>query len=383
MFWSQKGDLMKIKIVLLITTFLFIYTALSFYIGWNIWVWLHHTLGFQSKWILGLCLGIISYSYVIGHFLKKWPFFKIIGSYWFAFFQYSILIFPFIDAIDWILLSESISIHSIMVWSGMIVLFLFAALFIYGTYNAYSPVVRTYSISIPKFGGRHSELRIAMASDMHFGTLSGLSHVHRLVKKVNQLHPDIILMPGDIIDDDPELFIRKKMGNIMKDLSAPLGVYGILGNHEYYGGGIPNFLKEMERNGITILQDQIVEIDKTFYLAGRKDKTDQNRLSIKDLLQNCDQNVPIIMMDHQPTDIKHAEENYVDILLSGHTHRGQLAPNHLFTKKLFELDWGYMQKSQLHTIVSSGFGFWGPPLRIGSRSEIVSINISFNGPETI
>jgi uncharacterized protein len=370
---------MKIKIVLGITTFLFIYSALSFYIGWNIWVWLHHTIGFHNKWILGFCLGIISYSYVIGHFLKKWPFFKIIGSYWFAIFQYSLLIFPFIDAIDWILLSESISTHSIMVWTGMIVLFLFAVLFTYGTYNAYSPVVRTYSITIPKFAERYSKLRIAMASDMHFGTLSGLSHVHRLVRKINELRPDIILLPGDIIDDDPEPFIRKKMGNIMKDLSAPLGVYGVLGNHEYYGGAIPLFLKEMEQNGITILQDEAVVIDKSFSLVGRKDKTDRNRQSIKDILQNTDPNKPIIMMDHQPTEITQAEENHVDLLLSGHTHRGQLAPNHLFTQKLFEVDWGYLQKSQLHTVVSSGFGFWGPPLRIGSRSEIVLIELAFIG----
>lgn len=373
---------MKIFIILRLTLFLFIYSALTFYIGWNIWVWLHLTVGMQHRWILGFCIAVISYSYVIGHFVKKCPIFKIVGAYWFAIFQYSILLFPFADLIVWILRSEMLSTHAIMVWTGGIVILIFSVLFIFGTYNAYSPVIRTYSIAIPKNGARHSTLRIAMASDMHFGVLSGLSHVRRLVKKVNSLQPDIILFPGDIIDDSPEPFIRKKMGDVMKDLTAPFGVYGVLGNHEYYGGAIPHFLKEMERNGITILQDQVLEIDHSFYLAGRKDKTDRNRLSIEDLLHDYDKIAPIIMMDHQPTDIKQAEQNQVDLLLSGHTHRGQLAPNHLFTQKLFELDWGHLQKGQLHTIVSSGFGFWGPPLRIGSRSEIVSIEISFTGTKS-
>jgi predicted MPP superfamily phosphohydrolase len=86
-------------------------------------------------------------------------------------------------------------------------------------------------------------------------------------------------------------------------------------------------------------------------------------------------------MDHQPSEITQAQENRVDILLSGHTHRGQMAPNHLITKRIFENDWGYLQKGQLHSIVSSGYGFWGPPLRIGSRSEIIQIQITFLNSE--
>jgi predicted MPP superfamily phosphohydrolase len=216
-----------------------------------------------------------------------------------------------------------------------------------------------------------------MASDMHFGRLSGLRHVHRLVRKVNELKPDLILLPGDIIDDDPTPFINKKMGEVMKDLSAPLGVFGVLGNHEYYGGEIPKFLQEMERNGITILMDEVIKIADSFYLAGRKDKTERNRQSIEELLTEYDRSLPLIMMDHQPAEITQAQENQVDLLLSGHTHRGQMAPNHLITKRIFENDWGHLQKNQLHSIVSSGFGFWGPPLRIGSRSEIIQIHLTF------
>ncbi|MGG1677101.1 metallophosphoesterase [Neobacillus sp. NRS-1170] len=354
-----------------------IYSALTFYIGWNGWVWLHSAFGLQDKWIYGFIVGLISFSYLIGYFLKKMAIFKVVGAYWFGFLQYAVLFLPLANLVALILIVFNFPAIAVVNWIGGIVFSAFLIVFIYGSYNAYSPIVRRFSISIPNQAGNLSKLRIAMASDMHFGRLSGLEHARRLVREVNSLNPDIILLPGDIIDDDPEPFIQKKMGDVLKGLSAPLGVYGVLGNHEYYGGGIPRFLQEMERIGITILLDDVITIADSFYLAGRKDKTDRNRKSIAELLSDKPLTLPILMMDHQPSDLIQAEKNQVDLLLSGHTHRGQMAPNHLITRRMFEVDWGYLKKNQLHTIVSSGFGFWGPPLRIGSRSEIIQIDVSF------
>jgi predicted MPP superfamily phosphohydrolase len=368
---------MKPRYLINFMTIIIVYSAITFYIGWNGWVWLHSVFDLQDKWIYGLVVSLISYSYIIGHFTKKVPLFKMIGSYWFGLFQYAILFLPLSNLVAFVLIFADLSKTSVINWVGGAVLISFVILFIFGTFNAYSPVVRTFSLVIPKQVGNLTELRIAMASDMHFGRLSGIRHIRRLVRNVNALKPDIILLPGDIIDDDPEPFTQKKMGDVMKELSAPLGVYGVLGNHEYYGGGIPKFLQEMERIGITILLDQVLKIADSFYLAGRKDKTDRNRLPIEAILTDIDPSLPIIMMDHQPAEITHAQENRVDLLLSGHTHRGQMAPNHLITKRIFENDWGYLQKSQLHSIVSSGYGFWGPPLRIGSRSEIIQIHLTF------
>ena len=82
-------------------------------------------------------------------------------------------------------------------------------------------------------------------------------------------------------------------------------------------------------------------------------------------------------MDHQPYQLDIAEAAGADVMLSGHTHRGQIAPNHLFTRRIFELDWGYLRKGNLHAIVSSGFGTWGPPIRLGSQSEIIELTIHF------
>jgi uncharacterized protein len=373
---------MRPQIVFRIILFLIIYSSLAFYISWNGWVWLHSVFGLQNKWIYGIAAGLLFYSYIIGRGIKNLSYFRVIGSYWFAVLQYSILFLPIINIMAWILIMAGLPKEIVILWTGLIVLGAFILLFIMGTYNAYSPVIRTYSIAIPKQSNQRSKLRIAMASDMHFGHLSGLSHLRRLVKEVNELGPDIILLPGDIIDDDPVPFIEKKMGDVMKELTAPLGVYGVLGNHEYYGRAIPEFVKEMQRIGINILQDEVVTIDESFKLVGRKDKTDSKRKSIEKLLSDVDTTFPIIMMDHQPAEIKIAEKFGADVILSGHTHRGQMAPNHLVTKKIFDLDWGYQKFNQLHAIVSSGYGFWGPPIRIGSRSEIVLIEVDFEKPVT-
>lgn len=370
---------MKLRLVLQIFTAILLYSALTFYIGYNGWIWLHNAFNLEEKWIYWIILGGFSYSYFIAHRFKGITAFKIIGAYWFGVLQYSILLLPLANLTVFLLhYFTKITLGSAIVITGIGVLSLFLLLFAYGSYNAYSPVVRNYSITIPKHAPKLQKLRIAMASDMHFGTLSGVAHLKRLIKEVNALEPDIILLPGDIIDDDPEPFIKKKMGNTMAQLHAPLGVYGVLGNHEYYGGAIPAFVTEMDRIGIKILQDSVLKVADSFYLVGRKDKTDKERKLIKELTSDLDPSMPVIMMDHQPTQLTEAEQHQVDLILSGHTHRGQMAPNHLITKKVFELDWGYLQKNQLHAIVSSGYGFWGPPLRIGSRSEIIQIEISFN-----
>lgn len=369
----------KLRIFLQGTIALIIHSAISFYIGWNGWVWLHSTFGLHDKWIYGILIAFLSYSYIIGRLLKNFHIILIIGSFWLAIFQYAILLLPIADLVCWILQAAGISGRTAAVWSGIMVIIALLLLFGFGTFYAYSPIVRTYKLFIDKKANGRKSLRIAMASDMHFGTLSGIAHLQRLVKIMDEVKPEIILLPGDIIDDDPKPFINKRMGDIMKNLSAPLGVYGVLGNHEYYGGAIPEFLDEMERIGVIMLLDQAVKIEDSFFIVGRKDKTDSKRSTIEELLANVEKDCPIIMLDHQPTELKQAELHGADLLLCGHTHRGQMAPNQFITRKVFELDWGYLQKNQLQTIVSSGFGFWGPPLRIGSRSEIVLIEVNFSG----
>jgi len=90
-----------------------------------------------------------------------------------------------------------------------------------------------------------------------------------------------------------------------------------------------------------------------------------------------DDSLPIIVLDHQPIDIEAAEKNHVDVQLSGHTHKGQIFPSQLITSRLYDLDWGILIRGNYHLIVSSGYGTWGPPLRIGTHPEVVNVTIKF------
>jgi predicted MPP superfamily phosphohydrolase len=309
-------------------------------------------------------------------------FLKIIGSYWFAVMTYGLLLLPIVDLIAWILHVNSIEASQYMPWLGGCFLIVLAVIILRGSWNAWNPIVRKYEISIPKAAGEMKQLRIAVASDLHLGSLVRNKHLQRLVERVKGLKPDLILLPGDILDDDIEPFIRHRMAEQMKELKAPLGTYAILGNHEYIGGKIDEFVIQMKAIGIEVLMDRSVIIADSFYVIGRKDRSAERlgargRMGIEALLEGVDRAFPLIIMDHQPYHLDQSAAHGIDLQLSGHTHRGQMAPFHWITKRLYELDWGYLKKGEMHTIISSGFGTWGPPIRLGSRSEIIEILIQF------
>ncbi len=369
---------MKVGRILSIVAFFSLYNILMFYLGWNGLIWLKAVFSFQHEALYWIAITIFSYAYILGRMVKPLNWLSVIGSVWFGVIQYGLLLFPVANLTVWLLGFSRVPDQAVIGMVGTATAIILVSIFGYGLYNAYSPVIRKYEVTIPK-KSYIKKLRIAVASDMHFGKLSGVAHAKRLVKMIDRIKPDIILLPGDIIDDEPEHFQKKNMGAIMKQLHAPLGIYGVLGNHEYYGREIPTFLKEMKKVDIRILMDEVIQVGDSIYLLGRKDKTDSRRKSFQQLVNDSelDSSLPLIAMDHQPADLKEAQESGVDLIVSGHTHRGQMAPNHLITKRLFELDWGYLKKGQLHAFVSSGFGFWGPPLRIGSRSEVLEIVIEF------
>jgi predicted MPP superfamily phosphohydrolase len=380
---------MKLRFVAIVVGILLVYSCISFYIGWNGWLFFSTLFNWEKTGFYSLVVGLIAYSYMIGRLAYRAPFkpvaeaFKLVGSYWFAVLEYAVLILPPANIISLLLKAAGAEKSVYVVGVGSIAFLLMVVLIVRGTWNAWSPIIRTYHVQVPKAAGKLKKLRIAMASDLHLGTIVGNRHLRRLVSKVKQIKPDLILLPGDILDDDIEPFLRKNMSAVLGELNAPLGVYAVTGNHEYIGRKVPEFIKAMDAIGIRVLMDEAALIADSFYVIGRKDKASAGfgsggRLPIHDLIAPLDQSRPLIMLDHQPSDIAKASENGIDISVSGHTHRGQMMPNHLITRKMFELDWGYLKKGGLHAIVSSGFGTWGPPVRIGSRSEVIHIEVEFS-----
>jgi uncharacterized protein len=253
-----------------------------------------------------------------------------------------------------------------------------------GYVNALHLRLRTIEIDIDKPAGAGlRNLNIAMASDIHLGTVMGSRRLERIVGRLNALEPDIVLLPGDIVDESVSRAEEEKMISCLGSIQAPLGVFSVPGNHEVYGGLEKN-LEYLRRGGVRVLQDEAVLVGGAFVLAGRKDPTvlqsKERRMSIREILEKtgADPKLPIILLDHQPVRLMEAVDAGIDLQLSGHTHAGQLFPLNLINKIIWEKHWGYLRKGKTQYYISCGVGTWGPPVRTGSIPEIVRIKVSFH-----
>ncbi len=333
-------------------------------------------------------------SFIAGRFLERvWiSFFSDVliwvGSFWIAFMFYFFLSLVIIDLLRFINFLIpffpsfiTVNIEKTKRVTALIV-FVFVIITVAGGYiNTRTINTRTYKFRINKSAGELRSLNIVMASDLHLGTILGKSFLNNLVDKINALKPDIILLAGDIIDEDINPVIKNNVGEELVRLKSKFGVFAITGNHEYIGG-VEAAVKYLTAHGITVLRDTSVKIDNSFYVVGREDRSvkqffGRQRKSLSELITGIDKSFPIIMMDHQPFGLNEAFENGVDLQLSGHTHNGQLWPINYIIEKIYDLAWGYEVRGNTHYYVSCGVGGWGPPIRTGSRPEIVNLKIKF------
>ena len=240
-----------------------------------------------------------------------------------------------------------------------------------GLYNAYTPMVNHYQVRLNK---PMQPLRIGMASDTHLGTLFGAKQLDKLAAIMQQEKVDIILLPGDIMDDNVNAYLAEKMQPHLAKLQAPLGVYATLGNHDFFGDQ-QRIEAEMRKVGITPVMDESIVIDGRFILIGRNDDLVKNRPTAAQLLKGVNTALPVILMDHRPTEIKQHANLPIDIQLSGHAHNGQIFPANFIVKLIYRLSYGYEKINQGHFFVTSGYGFWGVPMRLGSQSEVMIIDL--------
>lgn len=358
-------------------TSLIIYAGLVYYIGWNGYRWLRPERSSSKFKILYITAVVIAAgSFIIGR-MSGVTLLSKIGAYWMAIFYLLLLLVPVAHISVIVLRLTRLQRSTVQKRTGIVTLVLMLSLLLYGTYNAYDPRIRPYSIQMERGHSSMDTLTIAMAADTHFGLLSGKDHAMRLVKEINAMKPDIILLPGDLIDDDIQPFLDQKIDEVLSELGAPLGVYASLGNHDRHNGKMQELIDTIEQSGITVLYDDAVTINDQLTVIGRKDRSDPSRLDLEQIMKEVDLSKPVILLDHQPYDLDIAQKAGIDLMLSGHTHHGQVFPGNFITASIYENDWGYLKKVSMHSIVTGGFGFWGPPIRIGTRSEIVKIQVDF------
>ena len=346
--------------------------------------------GANIRMWVSIAFWVVVASYVVGRVMERFAMSFLtdiltwVGSFWLAAMLYFFLTFLVIDIIrlsdlifHWFPASFSTShFKSNLLFSVMGIV---AIIVLIGHINAVNPRIRRLNIDMEKNANGMKELRIAMISDIHLGTVIGPRRSARLVREIEKLNPDLILLAGDVVDEDLQPVIRHNLGETLRRLKAPLGVYAITGNHEYIGG-VSQAVKYLEEHNIKFLRDTSVKINDSFYLVGREDRSKNasgKRKGITELLNGFDRDLPVIMMDHQPFNLDEVAKANVDLQFSGHTHHGQLWPLNYITQAMYEISMGYKAKGNSHFYVSNGYGTWGPPVRIGNRPEIVYITVFF------
>ena len=172
--------------------------------------------------------------------------------------------------------------------------------------------------------------------------------------------------------------LNAPFAEILDSIDAPDGIYMVPGNHEYISG-IDACEAFVSGTRITMLRDSIAALPGGLQLVGRDDRSNGNRLSLDMLLAGADMSKPVFVLDHQPYCLAQSDSLGVDIQFSGHTHRGQIWPLNWLTDALYEQSHGYRKWSHAHIFVSSGLSLWGPPFRIGTRSDMAVLHISGTG----
>ena len=300
-------------------------------------------------------------------------FLYILGSSWFFIMLYLLMLFLLLDIGRLVhLLPKSFLLGNWMVLGGITALLTIIFTIGYITYQKKDRV--ELNLDVPAGVSLDNPLKIVALSDVHIGYTIGKKELARWVELINAENPDIVLIAGDITDNNVRPLIEQDMASVFRQIRSKYGVYACAGNHEYIGG-LAETLAFEKKAGITVLRDSAVLIDNNFYIVGRDDRTNTQRESIGGLVDTLDRTKPVILLDHQPYHLEEAEENGITLQISGHTHDGQVWPVSMITRSMYEVSHGYKKKKDTHIYVSSGIGIWGGKFRIGTRSEYVVINL--------
>lgn len=268
----------------------------------------------------------------------------------------------------------------------------------YGIYSARNIVLTDYDITINKPVNNTKALKVALIADTHLGYSIGLEHIEKTVDMINAQKPDIVCIAGDIYDNDYDAIQEPdKIAEKLSTLKSTYGTYACWGNHDVsekilagftfdsdkpqkHDTRIEEFLKKAN---INLLCDESKLIDNKFYVVGRVDEekpaTENDvKKTPSELLNGLDKTKPVIVMYHEPDELSELSNAGTDLLLCGHTHDGQLFPGNIITKLKWGNSCGYLKTGDMHNIVTSGVGIWGPYMRVGTKAEVVMIDVNFS-----
>ena len=271
-------------------------------------------------------------------------------------------------------------------WAGILAVIINIMFFGYGWYAAHNVWRTEYNLATLK---NIASIKIVMFADSHIGTTFDAQGFAKHTAKMQAENPDLLVVVGDFVDDDTNRENMIKASENLGKIKTKYGIYFVFGNHDkgYYtserrGYTAQELVAELEKNNINVLFDETIKINDNFYLIGRQDasleKIGGKRKSMADLMKNTEDEAYTLVLDHQPTDFKNQAAAGVDLVLSGHTHGGQLFPFNKVGEWIGanDLVYGYEKRKSTDFIVTSGISDWAIKFKTGTKSEYVIININ-------
>ncbi len=265
-------------------------------------------------------------------------------------------------------------------WQGYLSLLVCALYLIAGYINCHHVTATEYDLSTDKEIGR---LKAAMFADSHLGTTFDADGFGSLMDDVMRESPDILLIAGDFVDDSTKKQEMIKACEVLGRVNPRYGVWYVFGNYVrvYYRVDVDDFIGDdlvgvLENNHVHVLKDEAELIDGRFYLVGRED-AGRDRMDIGDLIAGLDRDKYVIVLDHQPTDYDNEAGAGADLLLSGHTHGGQVFPV-TYVGEWFNINdntYGYEKRLDTDFVITSGISDWEILFKTGAKAEYVILNI--------
>jgi len=245
-------------------------------------------------------------------------------------------------------------------------------------------VVRRVSIAVTGLDPAFDRFRIVQLSDLHLGSHCPRERVARWVRRANALEPDLIALTGDYVTSGVRF--HEDIAAALGELRAREGVLAVMGNHDYFGEGEP-LMGLMRQQGITLLRNEHLELERDgarLALAG-VDDIYTGRIDIEAALAGRDEAIPMVVLAHDPTSFPKLARRGAALVLSGHTHWGQVAVP-FFAERLnynalhMRHHAGHYRLDDAQLYVSSGLGTTGPPIRLGAPPEIAVIELRVADP---
>jgi predicted MPP superfamily phosphohydrolase len=318
-------------------------------------------------------------SFFLSEFLMRrteWPLAKLLTSFsmsWLGIIAMALVVLVFADVLR-------IFFHA-PVFRYYATIGALAVLFVMTAYSIYNVAVlrdiKEIKLQVPRLPAQLSGFSVVQLSDVHINSLSSTKWIERIVNETNALKPDLIVITGDLVDIDLCRFPH--FCQILRGLKAKYGVYAITGNHEYYTG-VDRFMNNMENLNIKVLRNGRAMIANAIELVGIDDPVSALKSgaeeTIKESMAGIDVTKPSILLAHRPDTFDVAAKLGFDLQLSGHTHAGQIPPMDLIVLMYFKYPCGLYTIGNSHCYVTTGTGYWGPPMRIFSKSEIVKFTLT-------